>query len=71
MAINKNAVYANRSKLTVNTITNNNFWDTLTNSNNIQVGSAQGTVRSISTYNTYGFYDSLLTEEKMAEITTI
>ena len=71
IAINKNAVYANGRKITVDTISNNNFWDTLTDSNNIQVGSAQGNVRSISTYNTYGFYNSLLTEEKMAEITTI
>ena len=71
IAINKNAVYANGSKLTVNTITDNRFWNTLTNSNNTQVGSAQGNVRSISTYNTYGFYDGLLTEEKMEELTTI
>ena len=61
----------NGSKITNAAIINSQFWNTLTNSNNIQVGSAQGNVRSISTYNTYGFYDSLLTEEKMAEITTI
>ena len=71
IAINKNAVYANGRKLTVNTITNPVFWNTLTASNNIQVGSAQGNVRSISTYNTYGFYDRLLTEEEMIEKTTI
>lgn len=71
IAINKNAVYFNGSKQIVGVISNSRFWDTLTASNNIQVGSAQGNVRSISTYNTYGFYDSLLTEEKMAEITTI
>lgn len=71
IAINKNAVYFNGSKIIVGAIWNSQFWDTLTASNNIQVGSAQGNVRSISTYNTYGFYDSLLTEEKMAEITTI
>ena len=71
MAINKNAIYFNGRKMTVNIVNNITFWSDLTDSNNIQVGSAQGNVRSISTYNTYGFYDSLLTEEKMAEITTI
>ena len=83
IAINRNAVYANGNKRVRNNLqriskfyfaynpNNNDFWNTITNSNNIQVGSAQGNVRSISTYNTYGFYDSLLTEEKMAEITTI
>ena len=39
--------------------------------NAIQVGSKQGTARSYATYNTYGFFDSLLSAEELANITSV
>ena len=71
MAFNNTSFYVNGSKITGNFT---NSWSTMITNNltgSIQVGSSQGTTRSISTYNTYGIIDRMLTDEELAELTSI
>ena len=69
IAINKNYIYVNGEQVQNTALSNLN---TIVGPNNIiQVGSTQGDVRSISTYNTYGLFNRLLSDTEMAELTLI
>ena len=70
IAINKNGIAINGTMVTDDRITSSiallQGADSI-----VQFGSAEGSTRSISTYNTYGFFDRLLTAEELAQLTKI
>ena len=71
IALNTNGLYVNGSKLTNSNISIESIGLLAGDDGNIEIGSAEGTVRSISTYNSIGLCNSVLSESDLIQITTI
>ena len=71
IALNTNGLYINGSKIDNANITSTNIGLLAGTDGNIQIGSAEGSVRSKSTYNSIGLYNSVLSESDLIQITTI
>lgn len=71
IALNTNGLYVNGSKITNGNVSVESIRLLAGADGNIQIGSAEGTVRSISTYNSIGLCNSVLSESDLIQITTI